>query len=130
VVDDSSFVRKQVRDALVGAGYRTIEAADGEAGLRLFESEDVALVITDFMMPKMSGIELIGAIRRSPSRADVPILVLSTLGTGALVREARELDVKAWLKKPFKPSMLVSAVASLLSPSSPAESGESTRCAS
>jgi two-component system chemotaxis response regulator CheY len=127
VIDDSALVRKQIKDALAGAGHPTIEAADGEEGLRLLEGGDVALVITDFMMPKMSGLELIGAIRRNPSCADVPIIVLSTLGTGTLVQQGWDLGVKAWLKKPFKPNMLVSAVASLL----PSDGeGEAARCAS
>ena len=116
VVDDSALVRRQVRDALTGAGYDTVEARNGREALAAFEGHHFDLVITDFMMPEMSGLELIQAIRESAVRSTVPVVVLSTLATGPLVQQGWDLGVKAWLKKPFKPGMLVSAIAALLDP--------------
>jgi two-component system chemotaxis response regulator CheY len=114
VVDDSALVRRQVTDALARQGVATVTASEGRHALELLATTDIAVVITDFMMPTMTGLELIAAIRSGSVRADVPIVVLSTLGSGNLVQQGWDLGVKAWIKKPFKPEMLAAAVVSLL----------------
>lgn len=116
VVDDSALVRKQVTDALDRQGFDTVAVSDGRRALEVIASTEIAVVITDFMMPTMTGLELIAAIRGGAAHADVPVVVLSTLGSGNLVQQGWDLGVKAWIKKPFKPEMLVSAVASLVAP--------------
>jgi two-component system chemotaxis response regulator CheY len=114
VIDDSSLVRRQVRAALEASGVSIVEAADGLAALELLAAREVHLVITDFTMPRMSGIELLEALRSQATQREVPVIVLSTQGQAALVQRGWELGVKAWLKKPFKPALLASAVLSLL----------------
>jgi two-component system chemotaxis response regulator CheY len=114
IIDDSALVRRQVREALASAGYDAIEAHDGVEALASLRVRDVALVITDFTMPQMSGLELIQSIRGGIVQSGVPIIVLSTLATGSLVQQGWDAGVHAWLKKPFKPAMLLSAVASVL----------------
>jgi two-component system chemotaxis response regulator CheY len=114
LIDDSSLVRRQVTAALEGQGYEFVEASDGPEALQVLDANEIALVITDFTMPKMSGLELIEQIRSRPTRSDVPIIVLSTQAKVDLVERGWHLGVKAWLKKPFKPGMLASAVQSLI----------------
>ncbi len=118
VVDDSALVRRKVTEALTGVGLDAVEAADGEEALAALARHEVALVITDFMMPKMSGAELIEAIRESASCAHLPVIVLSSVGKGGAVDQGWKLGVKAWLKKPFKPELLAAAL-SLLAPPAP-----------
>lgn len=119
VVDDSALVRKKVVEALAGVGLDAVEATDGEDALAVLERLPVVLVITDFMMPKMNGSELIEAMRQRASWAALPVIVLSTVGQGGLVEQGWKLGVKAWLKKPFKPELLAAAALSLLAPPAP-----------
>jgi len=114
VIDDSALARRQVKEALASAGYGVVETDDGAAALEVLRRGEVRLVITDFMIPGMSGVELITSIRATPGCEDLPIVVLSTLGNGAVVEQAWPLGVEAWLKKPFKREILLSAIASLL----------------
>jgi two-component system chemotaxis response regulator CheY len=114
VIDDSSLVRRQVTAALEGKGYDVVQAPDGPEALAILGAEAIALVITDFTMPKMSGIELIERVRAHPTCSNVPIIVLSTQTRVDLVERGVHLGVKAWLKKPFKAALLASAVESLM----------------
>ena len=114
IVDDSQMIRKQVARTLGAAGYVVTEAADGIAALaHLASTPDVALVICDLNMPVMSGIELLtslSALDRQPH-----VLMLTTEGQPALMRQARELGAKGWITKPFDASMLVAAADKLTS---------------
>jgi CheY-like chemotaxis protein len=114
VIDDSSLVRRQVTVALEGKGYEIVQAPDGPTALEILGAQPIALVITDFTMPRMSGLELIELIRAHPTSSDVPIIVLSTQTKVDLVARGQHLGVKAWLKKPFKAALLASAVESLM----------------
>ncbi|MCU0686820.1 MAG: response regulator [Polyangiaceae bacterium] len=114
VVDDSAFVRKKVTEALAGAGFGAVEAADGVEALAVLARHEVVLVITDFLMPKMSGSELISAIREHEPWAQLPVIVLSTVGNGGVVEPGWERGVTVWLRKPYKPELLVAAALSLV----------------
>jgi two-component system, chemotaxis family, chemotaxis protein CheY len=114
VVDDSSSIRQRVSSALVGAGFEVVAAFDGlDALAKLSATKDVALVIADINMPRLNGLEMISRIRGDEKTSGIPILVLTTEGDPDLITEARKLGVKAWMVKPFKEELLVSAVEKL-----------------
>jgi two-component system chemotaxis response regulator CheY len=114
VVDDSSSIRQRVSSALVGAGFEVVAAVDGlDALAKLSATKDVALVIADINMPRLNGLEMISRIRGDEKTSGIPILVLTTEGDPDLITEARKLGVKAWMVKPFKEELLVSAVEKL-----------------
>jgi two-component system chemotaxis response regulator CheY len=114
VVDDSSSIRQRVSAALVGAGFEVVAAVDGLDGLaKLGAAKDLALVIADINMPRLNGLDMISRIRADEKTAAIPILVLTTEGDPELITEARKLGVKAWMVKPFKDELLVSAVEKL-----------------
>jgi len=127
VVDDSVVMRKLVTAALAGMGCDIVEATNGYEGIQLFNHYDVALVITDLVMPETGGIELIESIRAHASRSDVPVIVLSSQVAGDLVDRAFAFGVKACLKKPIKRAVLASAVAFLLAPAREAPRAPSFR---
>lgn len=115
-IDDSFLIRHQVRIALEEGGFEVHEAADGASALALLDAHsDYRLIVTDFSMPQMNGIELLEAIRRRPAYARTPVLVLSTQSDSELVRKAWELGIKGWIRKPFKAEFLLSAVRGLVS---------------
>jgi DNA-binding NtrC family response regulator len=79
VADDEKNIREGLAEALVLEGYRVIQAADGEAALKLVEAGDIDLVITDLRMPKLSGGELLKAT--ASRRPGLPVIVLTGHGT-------------------------------------------------
>ncbi len=110
IVDDSAPLRHQVISSLSKGGFRVLEAADGFAGLKLIqENPDLSLIISDLNMPKMSGIDLLVALKNDEKLASIPMIMLTTEGSVELIEKARGIGAKAWIMKPFKPDMLLAA---------------------
>jgi two-component system, chemotaxis family, chemotaxis protein CheY len=109
VIDDSSAVRQQIRNTLVGAGYDILEAIDGLDGLeKLRATPDIDLALCDVNMPRMTGLEMVAEAQRAG--LTIPIIMLTTEGQPSLIRRARDAGAKGWIVKPFKPELLVIAV--------------------
>ena len=100
IVEDSSFARmaliKVVGNMLPGADF--LEAADGEAGLALFHSARPDLVLTDLLMPKKNGEELIREIRKTDPR--VPIVVMTANVQKPTREKVEALNVTGFVSKP------------------------------
>ena len=109
VADDEPLVRQLVCTVLARQGWRTVEASDGVEALGLDIDEQVDLLVTDYEMPTITGLELARAIRqRAPY---VPVLVISGLPVSAEI--SRDLGYR-FLPKPFELDELISAVGSLI----------------
>jgi two-component system chemotaxis response regulator CheY len=109
-VDDSTSFRRLVSATLIQAGYRTIEAADGVEAMAVAQSQPVDLVLTDYNMPNMNGIELVQALRALPGHRSTPILLLSTESDDALKASGKAAGASGWLRKPFDPAALLAAL--------------------
>jgi CheY-like chemotaxis protein len=107
VVDDEPDVRFLLRITLELAGYAVIEASHGEAALESVRVSPPALVITDRMMPRMGGGELIERLRADVGTAAIPIVMLT--GT-----EGAQPGADAVMTKPFEPKALIRLVARLI----------------
>jgi two-component system chemotaxis response regulator CheY len=115
IVEDSELVRQQVRRMLVMAGYHAIDAVNGAEGLERLKNEpDIGLVLCDFHMPRMGGLDLLGECKALGLQT--PIVVLTSEVLPGAMRLARELGAKAWVVKPVKPDVLLSVVNKLLGP--------------
>ena len=79
IVDDSRLLRISNERALMKAGHDVISAEDGETGLRLALEHKPDLVVLDMMLPRLSGPEVLRALRKNPETASMPILILSAL---------------------------------------------------
>ena len=115
LVEDEQPVRASIRDLLEDAGYSVSEAGDGRQGLEACGAAHYDLVITDMLMPRTDGVELIQALKNR--HADVPILAIS--GGGRVPGElcltlAESLGAVATLAKPFSRDALLAAVSSCL----------------
>jgi two-component system, chemotaxis family, chemotaxis protein CheY len=109
VVDDSATVRQQVRAALEQAQFVVVEAVDGLDGAEKIRTmSDIAAVVCDVNMPKMSGIEMLEAVR--PASMKLPVLMLTTEGQPSLMARAKAAGALGWVVKPFKPALLVAAI--------------------
>lgn len=123
VADDESRMRKLVRDFLVRQNYEVTEAGDGEEALDIFyATKDIALIILDVMMPKMSGWEVLKEIRES---SKVPVIMLTARGDESDELRGFELGVDEYISKPFSPKILVARVEALLRRSNKLERSES-----
>lgn len=109
-VDDSRTMRDMLRLALVGAGFRVIEAVDGVDGLNVLEGEQPDIIITDINMPNLDGFGFIEAVRSDPAVRRVPILVLTTESSPEKKARAREAGATGWIVKPFNTEKLVQAI--------------------
>ena len=111
IIDDSASVRDRIREVLVGAGFDTIEAADGVEGLQtIVARDDLAGVVCDVNMPRMSGLQMLGFMKAKGRLEGLPVVMLTTEGQASLVQQAKVAGAKGWVVKPFKPESLVAAV--------------------
>jgi two-component system, chemotaxis family, chemotaxis protein CheY len=107
VVDDFATMRKIVRNILKQIGFENItEAEDGNAALRVIKSESIGLVVTDWNMPNMTGLDLLREIRKDPQTADTPVLMVTAEGLKENVMEAVKAGVNNYVVKPFTAEVL------------------------
>jgi CheY-like chemotaxis protein len=118
IVDDSRFLRVANERALVKAGYEVITAADGDEGLRLAIEQKPDLVVLDMLLPKLSGPEVLRALRKKPETAFMPVMVLTSLpqtNEQTLLKEgATSYFAKSGLMVDQGPGMFVETVEKLL----------------
>jgi two-component system, OmpR family, KDP operon response regulator KdpE len=107
VIDDESQITRVLRASLSAQGYDVRTANDPEEGLRVFRDWPPDLVITDLMMPGMSGVEVCRAIR---SRATTPVLVLSVREHERSKVEALDAGADDYVTKPFSIQELLARV--------------------
>jgi DNA-binding response OmpR family regulator len=115
VVDDEPIVREVVVNYLRREGFRTLEAADGDAARRLVEEGSPTLVVLDVMLPGTDGLELCRWIR---ARSDLPVIMLTARGEEADRIVGLELGADDYVTKPFSPRELAARVRTVLRRSS------------
>jgi len=114
VVDDEYLICDILELVLEDAGYQVEKATSCKSALEILEKTRVDMVITDFMMPGMSGGELARELRAEPDFKDLPIILMS----GAQASIGRECPglFNEVLEKPFEPEKLLAVVNQLLAP--------------
>ncbi|MFY3136167.1 response regulator [Achromobacter xylosoxidans] len=114
VADDSATMRMIVQATLTGAGWKVLTAGNGQEALEVAKSHPVDLVVSDWNMPVMGGLQLIQGLREQEQYLDVPVLVLTTEDDVDSKMAARDLGVCGWLSKPVDPDVLVELASELL----------------
>jgi two-component system, cell cycle sensor histidine kinase and response regulator CckA len=113
VVEDEVMLRKIVRTVLLAQGYRVFDAAVGRDALALLATAGpIDLVVTDVVLPGMSGREVVEAVRRL--RPEAAVLFISGYADDALIREGVLKSEVGFLQKPFSPSILAHKVREVL----------------
>ena len=111
IVEDSAAMRGRIRDVLVSAGFDILEAADGLEGLQMIAARrDLAAVVCDINMPRMSGLQMLELVKAQGQLAAPPVIVLTTEGQPRLIEQAKKAGAKGWVVKPFKAELLIAAV--------------------
>jgi two-component system phosphate regulon response regulator PhoB len=113
VIDDDDDIRFLVRRRLEKQGHTVTEAPDGPRGLALIESDEPDLVVLDWMMPGLTGIDVLERLR-ADGRPRPRVLMLTARTQESDVARAREAGADGFLVKPFTASDLLDAVAALL----------------
>jgi two-component system chemotaxis response regulator CheY len=107
VVDDSPTMRRIIKNTLDRIGYNnSIEAENGKQALDLINSNPVELLLTDWNMPVMNGLELVGEVRKIDKYKKLPILMITTRGMKEDVVQAVHAGVNNYVVKPFTPEIL------------------------
>lgn len=114
VVDDSATMRRIVINSLQRIGFtEVVEAADGREALERFDAS-IGMVITDWNMPNLSGLDFARALRSHPVGARVPILMITTRSVREDILAAVEAGVNNYIVKPFTPQVLKEKIDQLL----------------
>lgn len=100
VIDDDSIIRTLLSNSLAKAGYAVLLAADGETGLEMVKDEQPDLVITDFQMPGISGLEVITALQQS--NPGLPVILLTAHGDVALTIKSIQIGAYDFIEKPIQ----------------------------
>jgi two-component system, OmpR family, alkaline phosphatase synthesis response regulator PhoP len=114
VADDESHILNVVSLKLRNAGYRVITACDGQEALDMAQIEHPDLLITDYHMPLLSGIELCKRLRTDPATSSVRMIMLTARGYHLESQDTAESGIRRMLSKPFSPRELLATVNEVL----------------
>jgi len=110
--DDSVMIRRVIRNAVEVLGYGFLEAKDGQEAMEVMEKEygDVCLVLLDWNMPRMTGIEVLRALKADDRFKAIPVMMVTTEVERAKVVEAVSNGAKNYVMKPFSHEDLMAKI--------------------
>jgi CheY-like chemotaxis protein len=114
VADDESHILHVVSLKLRNAGFEVLTAADGQEALELAISERPDLLITDYHMPQLSGLELCRKLKHDPITAKIPAIMLTARGYDLDLKDTQDSGILRMLSKPFSPRALLTTVNEVL----------------
>ena len=114
IVEDEPEIREMLNFSLTRAGFTVIEAATGEMALQRLDTDLPDILIVDWMLPGMSGVELAKRIRRDELTRALPLLMLTARSEETDVLKSFESGIDDYMSKPFSPKELVARIKALL----------------
>ncbi len=117
IVDDSLPMRSVIKRTLKAAGYGNadlLEAKNGQEALELMKNAWIDIVITDYNMPVMNGLEFIKAIKANEAAKDIPVVVISTEGNESKIKEFMDCGAAGYITKPFTAESIRDLMVSIL----------------
>jgi DNA-binding response OmpR family regulator len=119
VVDDDPVILKLLRISFEMEGFEVLSAADGQEGLERARSDHPDVVLSDIMMPRLDGLQLLAELKADSATADLPVVLLSAKAQNAEVREGLAMGADDYVTKPFDPLELLDRVNAVLAKSRP-----------
>ena len=113
VVEDSPTQAQELRLTLESEGYDVAVALDGEQGLDLLAASNFDLVVTDILMPGISGYQLCRTIKDNPAWRHLPVILLTTLSDPAAIVQGIECGADNFIPKPYRPEHLLGRIRSI-----------------
>jgi DNA-binding response OmpR family regulator len=114
VADDETHILNVVSLKLRNAGFTVLTAQDGQEALEIALAERPDLVITDYQMPLLSGLELSRRLHAEPATSGTPVILLTARGYLLEPRDTQESGITRMLSKPFSPRHLLATVSEVL----------------
>jgi two-component system alkaline phosphatase synthesis response regulator PhoP len=114
IADDEIHIIHVVAIKLRNNGYDVVSANNGAEAYELVGSERPDIIVTDYQMPVMTGIELIQKLRDNESTRSIPVILLTARSFAISQEQQQQLDVAACLSKPFSPKELLKSIQDIL----------------
>lgn len=99
LVEDDEILSKVIHEELEEGGFNVARAVDGEAGLKLVRSKQPDLVLLDIIMPKKGGFEVLEELKKSPATSDIPVIILTMLGSDEDLKKGLKLGAVDYIVK-------------------------------
>jgi len=115
VADDESHILHVVSLKLQNAGYRVLTARDGREALEIAQHEHPDLIITDYHMPELSGLELCRRLKEQEATSNIPAIMLTARGYCLDEQDTEKSGIRCMISKPFSPRQLLATVNDVLS---------------
>jgi two-component system chemotaxis response regulator CheY len=119
IVDDSAAIRKILVRVLSQTDLPIAhlhEASDGSEALKIVETNDISLILSDINMPNIDGLELLTRLRKTPKWKQLSVVMITTEGSQAKVLQAVELGARGYVRKPFTAEQIKEKVLACLKP--------------
>jgi two-component system, chemotaxis family, chemotaxis protein CheY len=112
VIEDFLAVQQLLRETLESKGYRTLGAANGNKAYAVLVNHvnRISLVLTDYHMPDMTGLDLIKRIRENPELENIPIVFLTDEPGSEIIGITKAFALNTWVRKPFRPDSLMAEI--------------------
>lgn len=114
IVDDEAPIREMIAVALQMAGYQCLEADNAQTAHALIVDHQPDIILLDWMMPEISGLELARRLKREPMNADIPIIMLTARGEEDNKIQGLEAGADDYITKPFSPRELIARLKAVL----------------
>ena len=114
VADDNTLVRDTICAILESEGLSVITTTDGEGALRLAEERRPDAIILDVLMPRLDGLAALLRLKGEESTREIPVMLVSGMGTEEVASIAAAYGAAEFLEKPFRPGELMAAVRRML----------------
>ena len=114
VVDDEDFIINLLTSGLTEYGFDVTTARSGFEALQKVDQEKPSLIISDIMMPKLSGLDLLKALKNNPKTRAIPFILVSAVDKTDTIVEGLDLGADDYITKPFKMNEIVGKVRHLL----------------
>ncbi len=114
VVDDEEGIRQMLKFALEGTGFNFSEAANAEQAQAIIEQRHPALILMDWMLPGISGVDLARRLKRQPATRDIPIIMLTAKGEEADKVKGLDFGADDYVTKPFSTRELIARIKAVL----------------
>jgi DNA-binding response OmpR family regulator len=114
VVEDDPTILQLLEVNFEMEGFIVLRAEDGEQGLAVARESRPDVIVSDVMMPNMSGLELVQALKAGAETRSIPVILLSAKAQGADVRLGLESGADDYITKPFEPLDLIDRVGAIL----------------
>jgi CheY-like chemotaxis protein len=109
-IDDSPTVQRLIEMILASQGYQVVLASDGEEGIAKARSERPAVILVDFVMPKMNGFQVCKILKEDPEFRDTPIILVTSRGDKVGSKFVDVLGITEYFTKPFQPEELLAKI--------------------